>query len=417
MRILYLSPRQCWPTHSGAKLRDFHLLRALASRATVDFAFFAEGSGISLTEEQIPGCASVNAVPRPAMYRPRHLLGGLLGQWPISVLNYTDPRMSSVALGLARSSAAERTNCLPVYDYLHLDAIHMAKYPRLLAAAGFPLRVVYDWHNIESEAMARYGQTVDSWPKRVYAGITARKLHGLERRILREAFGHVVCSQREREQLLALEPKARVEVVENGVDCGGFAEFAPSAPTEAEAGSLKLVFVGSMDYYPNIEAVVSFANNIWPRVRAKMAGAELKIVGARPVEAVQSLDGKEGITVTGTVPDVRPYYREAVASLVPLRTGGGTRLKILESMAAGVPVVSSPLGAEGLEIEDGTNILLAGPDDGERWIQHLERLRGSEEARQSLAAAGLDLVRRVYDWPILGAKLAAVYERWLLETR
>jgi glycosyltransferase involved in cell wall biosynthesis len=121
----------------------------------------------------------------------------------------------------------------------------------------------------------------------------------------------------------------------------------------------------------------------------------------------------EGVTVTGTVPDVRPYYHDALAAIVPLRTGGGTRLKILEAMAAGVPVVSTPLGAEGLAVTPGENILLADPDDAETWVNHLEQLTGSAPARKALSASALELVRTTYDWAILGRKLCNTYEGWL----
>jgi glycosyltransferase involved in cell wall biosynthesis len=120
-----------------------------------------------------------------------------------------------------------------------------------------------------------------------------------------------------------------------------------------------------------------------------------------------------GVTVTGTVPEVRPYYRDALAAIVPLRTGGGTRLKILEAMAAGVPVVSTPLGAEGLTITPGENILLADPDDAEGWLRHLTYLTESELGRKALSASALALVRTTYDWEILGRKLCDTYESWL----
>jgi polysaccharide biosynthesis protein PslH len=121
------------------------------------------------------------------------------------------------------------------------------------------------------------------------------------------------------------------------------------------------------------------------------------------------------VTVTGTVPDVRPYYRETLAAIVPLRTGGGTRLKILEAMAAGVPVVSTPLGAEGLDLAAGENVLLVSADDAEGWATNLAGLAESRARREQLIDAGLKLVQSRYDWEILGAKLLATYESWVRE--
>ena len=138
-----------------------------------------------------------------------------------------------------------------------------------------------------------------------------------------------------------------------------------------------------MDYNANVDAVTSFAQRIWPILRQRFPDLQLWIVGANPPPAVVQIGKLEGVTVTGTVPDVRPYYRDALAAIVPLRTGGGTRLKILEAMAAGVPVVSTPLGAEGLPVTPGKNILFADPDDSETWIRQMEYLGESESSAQS----------------------------------
>jgi glycosyltransferase involved in cell wall biosynthesis len=121
----------------------------------------------------------------------------------------------------------------------------------------------------------------------------------------------------------------------------------------------------------------------------------------------------EGITVTGTVPDVRPYYQNAVAAIIPIRTGSGTRLKILEALAAGVPVISSPLGAEGLAVTPGKNILMADPADPGQWIQHLTALANTPSLARQLADEGRALVRERYDWETLGQKLVDTYRGWL----
>jgi glycosyltransferase involved in cell wall biosynthesis len=216
-----------------------------------------------------------------------------------------------------------------------------------------------------------------------------------------------VCSAREQEELLRIEPSARIAVIENGVDVES---FSPGAEVTPQAS--KLIFVGLMDYYPNIEAATSFTQRIWPLLRRRLPQLTLWIVGANPTPAVLQLGNLEGVTVTGTVPEVRPYYRDALAAIVPLRTGGGTRLKILEAMAAGIPVVSTPLGAEGLAVTPGENILLAEPDDAEAWLRNLEHLMESEP-RQALCASAFELVRTSYDWEILGRKLCDTYEGWL----
>jgi glycosyltransferase involved in cell wall biosynthesis len=389
MRILFLSPRQCWPTLSGAKLREYHFLRALGLRAEVTYLHFAEPGGSPLTRHDLPFCRDVVSVPKPGAYGVRKTLQGVLSRWPLPILNYTSPEMSAAVARLAGGAG---------FDWIHLDSIHMMRYGEAFA----PARIVYNWHNIESEYLERYAATAPSLARRWYANQTAAKFRALEREILRAGSGHVVCSQRECAQLHAIVPEARITVVKNGVDMQHFAN--------AGAPGNNLVFVGSMAYYPNAEAAVAFSRKVWPALLQRNPQARLLIVGFNPGPDVLALSSLPGVTVTGTVDDVRPYYGQALAAIAPLRTGGGTRLKILEAMAAGVPVISTPLGVEGLDVTPGVDILIAGADDVDAWAGHLEDLaESSGSRRKALSAAALDLVRTHYDWEALGQTLWAAY--------
>lgn len=392
MRILFLSPRQCWPALSGAKLREYHLARALSRWAELTYVYFADAGDQPLTAADLRFDARVIGVPKPDVYGPWKLVQGIAGRWPLPVVNYTSPRMTQA---LSRLDTP--------FDLVHLDSIHMIRYVETM---GSP-RVIYNWHNIESEAMRRYAESTLSPGRSVYAKLTAGKWERLERQILHDAFGHIVCSERERRQLSGIAPSARIKVIENGVDCANFAGLNTGPDRK------RIVFVGKMDYYPNIEAIIDFAHIAWPLVRAQLTGLTLSIVGASPTAAVQALASIPGVEVTGTVPDVRPYYRDALAAVVPLRTGGGTRLKILEAMAAGVPVVSSTLGAEGLAVTPGSDILISDPDDHASWVRNLSELAESEERRTGLAEKALQLVQTRYDWNTLGQSLIDTYKGWL----
>jgi glycosyltransferase involved in cell wall biosynthesis len=402
VRTLFVSPRQCWPVLSGAKLREFHFARALGQRGPLTYLYFSDPGQAPLTTRELPFCDRVVAVPKPEAYGALQLVQGLLTRWPLPILNYSSPAMEAAVRRLTSEQA---------YDLVHFDSIHMIRYGAALPGK----RIVYNWHNIESEAMQRYSQTVTSAPRRWYAQRTAAKIARLEQEILHTGFGHIVCSERERIQLLQLQPEARIGVVDNGVDVDYFQgafEMQPPAAVNAQAGP-RLVFVGTMDYYPNVEAATSFTRNIWPRLRERQPELRLWIVGAKPTPAVQALGGRDGITVTGTVDDVRPYYGGALAAIVPLRTGGGTRLKILEAMAAGVPVISTPIGAEGLEVTPGRDILMADPDDAAMWSAHVDALATALARREALCASALELMRSRYDWTQLGRQLGDFYERWL----
>lgn len=295
------------------------------------------------------------------------------------------------------------------FDLVHLDIIHMAGYQQMLERAMPRARIVYNWHNIESELMDRYSTRERSIPKRIYASVTARRLRTAEERILRTAYGHVVCSERERGQLLRGVPEARIEVVANGVDVAYYGGYSgPPVPRD------RIVFVGSMDYHANVDAAVWFSRDIWPHVRARFPQWRLTLVGSNPAATVKALAGQPGIEVTGTVPDVRPYYHEAVAAVVPLRTGGGTRLKILEAMAAGIPVVSTALGAEGLEVSPGRDML--GAETTDEWIEALRSLADQGSLWQNLKLVGRKLVESKYDWEVLGQRLHDTYRAWAGES-
>jgi glycosyltransferase involved in cell wall biosynthesis len=242
-------------------------------------------------------------------------------------------------------------------------------------------------------------------------------------------------SEPDRARLLAFAPGARAFVVENGVDVGHYSDeelerayeaWRVGRPSEAssafeEAASLfrleprrrRVLFVGSMDYHANVDGVVSFARTAWPRVLEALPGATLTIVGRNPTPEVRALAELHAVEVTGTVEDVRPYYREALASVVPLNVGGGSRLKIYETMAAGVPVISTRLGAEGVETGEGACILFA--ETGDEFARALRDIAGDERRWHEMAAAGRRLVAERYDWSILGGQLADIQRSLLAE--
>ena len=385
MRVLFLSPRQCWPTTTGAKLREFHLARHVAREAELTLLAFS-GQPMS---EALAFCREVIVVPPPERYTSWKLLRGILGRDPVPVLNYTSDAM--------REALAQLLARVP-FDIVQIEGTPMAGYAGMIARRLNPPAILYDWHNIESELMRRFAVQA-GFAKKIYANFTADRLAALERRMLAGNAAHIVCSDREKERLQAIAPNAFVQVVENGVDCDSFSDSTNQSRDS-------LVFVGSMDYHANIESAVDFAKEIWPRARVEFPNLRLKLVGSNPAPPVRALAAEPGIEVTGTVPDIGPYYSAAVAAIVPLKTGGGTRLKILEALAAGVPVISTRAGAEGLVLTPGEHLIIAETRD--EWLGAIRRVF-DPQAAAALSAAGRKQVRDRYDWSIPGARLLAVY--------
>jgi glycosyltransferase involved in cell wall biosynthesis len=303
------------------------------------------------------------------------------------------------------------------FDVAQVETVPLTAYLPVFRAARRPPVVVCDWHNIDSEVMRRYGEHTKSAARRLYARMTARRLEELEQWAMREVDAHISVSNRDRARLLELEPNARVITVENGVDVEYYADeqieqayrdCLNSCP-QSTVKRNRVVFVGSMDYHANVDAAVWFAREAWPSLRERNPELVFSIVGRDPAPEVRALARQPGVEVTGTVDDVRPYYRDALAEVVPLRIGGGSRLKILEAMAAGVPVVSTRLGAEGLAVIDGRNVLLA--DTAEGQARAILSLSEDRTLRQHFARAGRDLVRSRYDWSAIGETLFETHAR------
>jgi sugar transferase (PEP-CTERM/EpsH1 system associated) len=398
MRVLQFAPRVCWPLDTGAKLRNYHLARVLALRARVSLLAFTDHECLSDTLGEIYD--QVITVARGSAYTPAKVARGIVGKTPLPVLNYTTDSMKR---------ALEKLLSEDDFDIVQVEGIHLMSYLPILLQARRPPIVVCDWHNIESELMQRYSERESGFLRRAYASKTARLMCEFERRALREFDAHVTVSERDAEQLRNLNPEARIFVIENGVDTAFYSDHEIGARDVSLV--LRIVFVGSMDYHANIDGAINFARQVWPRVRARRPELIFTIVGKDPSAQVRELAQLPGVEVTGTVTDVRPFYREAVAAVVPLNVGGGSRLKILEAMAAGVPVVSTTLGAEGLEVRHDKNILIA--DTNEQLAESIINLTENEAQRQELSNAGRALVSSRYDWSSLGAGLFRAYEELL----
>ena len=393
--MLQLAPRVCWPLDTGAKLRNYHLARVLSRDARVTLLAFGDSSSAELHAVY----DEIVTVPRGSGYSLGKLLRGAVGRTPLPLLNYTSPEMTGAVL---RQFAENE------FDVVQVESIHLMNYLRTIRANSKRALVICDWHNIESELMQRYSEQEKSAPRRAYARRTARLMKDFEQRALSEFDAHIAVSERDAEALRSMNPSAKVFVIENGVDSSYYASERSESPARN-----RIVFVGSMDYHANVEGVVRFARDVWPAIYQQKPDLVFTIVGKDPAPAVRDLSSIKKIEVTGSVADVRPYYREAVAAIVPLNVGGGSRLKILEAMAAGVPVVSTTLGAEGLHVRDGEDILIA---DGEDLLtKGVIELVNDEKLRARLISGGHALVAESYDWARLGAKLSECHQHLLSE--
>ncbi len=399
MKILFFSPRQCDPPNTGAKLREYHLMRQLSRQASVELLAFAAGPG----EMRLPFCGRVHTSPRPPRYTVGKICRGLLGGQPLPLLNYRSDGMAA-ALEAVLTGRREAP-----FDAIVLESLHMEAYRNELDRFRNGALLVYDWHNIESELLRRYASRENNPAKRLYARETARRLERVERGILGGDSAHFVCSERERVQLLRWRPQAKVAVVPNGVDGEAFADNSAHE-------RCRILFVGSMDYGPNRDAVEWFAHRVWPGLRNALRTSHPRmrftVVGSNPPASLQRLQSMDGIEVTGSVQSVVPYYAEAAIVVTPLLAGGGTRLKVVESMAAGVPVVSTPLGAEGIDARHGEEVVLIEPGNPADWEREIVSLLDDAARWSAISRNGKRLALSRYDWRGIGDALARHLREW-----
>jgi len=387
MNILIVAPKLPSPT-AGPNTRNFHLLKTLASRHNVSLLAFDDG-----TPHILPDHTSI--------------LAGLTDRLQIIPLNSKTPKRRQQLLGLLRGKPYMLDTLILPEAQQVIDALFASHhYDAVLYESMFTadyilpedVMVIIDQHNIEFELRLRTYQQESAIWRKWYNWCEGHMLKSVEIERCRRADSVLVTSERECDVMHQLLPQTTFVVVPNGVDSSA---FYPQSSTQEIENSI--VFTGAMDYYPNVDAVCFFAEYCWPIIRARIPAATWKIVGKNPMPEVRKLAELPGVTVTGTVPDTRPYLAAASVAIAPLRIGSGTRLKILEAFAMQKAVISTGLGCEGLAVENGQHLLVA--DQPELFAQSVIRLLEDGNKRRELGCAGRSLVETTYDWEQSGKRL------------
>ncbi len=409
MRILLLTPQLPYPPQQGTSLRNYHLLRYLAARHDVSLLSFAGREAAPAHVAHLRGCCrEVRTVPAPAPRSPAQRL------WTLLVSSWPDMAWRLASAAYAQALAVWLAG--QAFDVLQVEGIEMARYLWGLEAGARPRLVVFDDHNAEYLLQQRASlsdlHAPARWPAAAYSLVQWRRLRRFERAVAQRVDRMVAVSQADAEALAALDPRLQAAVVPNGVDLSAYHPQLPPLVGMAQPG---IVFTGKMDFRPNIDAVLWFAREVLPRLWEKVPAAHLYIVGQAPSPRLDPLRSEPRITITGRVDDTRPYIAGAAVFVVPLRVGGGTRLKVLEAMAMGRALVSTTLGVEGLAVADGRELCLA--DEPEAFAQTVAELLGDEARRQALGRAARAFVERGCGWEAIGPLLEAVYERDWADTR
>jgi len=403
MNILFIAPNVPYPLDNGGRIRVHALIKHLAANHQVDLiAFDRYGNGAAAVAALRTVCRHIELVPPPisAQFGKKrmHQSLSLLRRKPYQYIANYSPEMQRT---LDRYLASHH------YDIIQVEFSQMAYY-RLPDYAN----CVLDQHNVEYEILYRTYKAQNDWRRRLYSFIEWQKFRRDEIRHCRQFPLCITTSARDRQMLQADAPATQFRVVPNGVDCAFFQDNEPTHNFEQSAVDANaLLFTGTIDYHPNTDGLLFFLEQIFPRIVQRAPAVKFYIVGRNPPPVIQRYGDAPNVIVTGRVEDVRPYFARAAAVVVPLRTGGGTRLKILEAMAMGKPVISTRVGAEGIEARPGTDILLA--DDPDAFARTTVDLLQNGALRERLAGNGRALVTQKYDWKMVAQQLEQAYSELL----
>jgi len=407
MRILFLSQIVPYPPHGGVLQRGYYLLRELSEANEVHLLAFSHPDILDSNEKiqtakrhLLAFCQSVDFITLQPKRKKRYFLTTLVRSF-FSLKPFS-------ALAHASTQFQRRLECLLVqtkFDIIHYDTIALAQY--LLSNQEIPKTLTH--HNVESDLMFRRAKMSKNLLAKSYLYLNAMKLARYERKFLPKFDHNIACSQLDKEKLLRMIPSLKVSVVPNGVDTSFF------MPSPEKEKNNMVIHVGALQS-ANLDGILFFLKRIWPLIKKQRENTKLVLVGGSIPEYIENLGRtSKDIVITGYIEDFRPLVWEAAVFVVPLRMGGGTKLKVLDALANGKAVVSTSIGIEGIEVTPGRNIIVA--DRPEDFAGEVVRLLDSPMTRSQLGKEGRRLVEEKYDWRIIGKLQEQIFEQKVEQLR
>lgn len=401
MKILFLAPSPPYPPHGGGQQRVYQFIRHAAREHQIWLLAFSPGESATAAMSPLRDLCEVVTVPAPTRSALDRLRTTLLSPLPDMAL-----RGRSAAFGTALAQLLDRVP----FDVVQAESIEMAQYGRQHAGSR-PL-YVYDAFNAEFVLQRRAFTTDLRIPRKLpaagYSLIQWQKLRAYEIRLKQRFAGMFAVSNEDAAILGRLTAPLPLGVVPNGVDTVFFQRAAGSVP---EADAPYVLFTGTLDFRPNIDAVTWFAQQVLPLIRAQQPAIRFAVVGRNPTAAVRDLARLPGVEIVGEVPDVRPWFERSAAYVVPMRIGGGVRLKVLEALSMELPVVATRMGVEGVEgLAGGVHALLA--DRPTEFAAEVGRVLGDRKLARQLGTAGRALVVERYDWQAIVPRMIALWRQW-----
>jgi sugar transferase (PEP-CTERM/EpsH1 system associated) len=414
MKLLFLTPQLPYPPKQGTALRNWGLISHLSKRHQVWLLSFDDTGSIHPVLQS--ACKAIVTFPTPRRTKADRLRTLLTSAIPDMGWRLWSPEF---AAKFDEWVAQEN------FDIIQIEGIELARYalqsPRWAipsAITNHQSRIVFDDHNCEYLMQQRWFERDVKNPKRwhaaAYSFVQWRRLITLERAITHKAHATLCVSPQDRDAIQHLDPAIKPHVILNGIDVAAYEEYEGIRDWRLESMSQSpvsnlqsLVFTGKMDFRPNIDAMLWFAEAAWPMVKQAHPHAQLRIVGQKPSPRLDGLRSDPNIVLTGEVADIRPHIAQANVYIAPLRIGSGTRFKLLEAMAMRKAIVSTSLGCEGFEVTNGREMMIA--DEPTQFAQAVNALLSDEARCAALGEAAYQFVSATYDWAAIVPKLEAIY--------
>ena len=390
MKILHISPRKPYPPTDGGKIVAYNTIKYLAMRGhKITLACIVE------KEEEIPElekfCEWI-PIQKDTTTTTAGLLSNLFSKKPYTIFKYHSEKIKQKIREILRKDD---------FDIVYIDGLHTAYYGTYIKQE-FGLPVVLREHNVEAKIMERFYKNQKNPLIKAYAYLQHKKLSCYEAAICEVFDKCFMITEEDERRIKEMNPRVRTSVIPSGVDTSYFYSM------EIEEESFSIVSAASMDWLPNVEGMFWFCKDIFPLIKKEIPEIKLYVVGKNPPDSVKSLE-KDDIIVTGFVEDVREYIARSAVFIVPLKTGSGMRIKILNALAMERAIVSTSIGCEGIDVINGKNIYIA--DTEEEFSQGVIKLLKNKEKRKRLGEAGLKLVKEKYQWERIAEQIEKEYRK------
>ena len=406
MQILWISHFLLFPeTGYGGLQRSRNLLKVLSKYHDIHLVCYYRNNDkifvpdIKLAEKDLKNyCKNVYIIPHELSNTQKafRMLKSVVTRTPYSAYIYRSSQLLKESLKLISDKSI---------DLMHSDTIGMIE-PII---DNISIIKVLTHHDIESHKMHRRYENEENLLKRIFFLQEYMALRRYEKKYCVMYDSNIAVSDMDKNRLQEIDKRIKINVIQNGVDC----EYFTYHPRDDM--SRELIFIGALDYYPNAKAMLYFCDKIWPILKRKYPELRLTIIGKNPPAQLRSL-GQDGndINILGYVEDIRPHMKRATIFICPIMEGGGTRIKILDAFSQGIPVVSTIVGAEGLDLQKGKHILLA--DTVTEFVDRVSDLLENEELSKSMSLCAREFVEQNYSYNIIGKKMATVYNEMVEKT-